>query len=150
MSKNEYEDVFQSCPNGLYRTSISTGEFIKVNQALATLLGYSSPEEMKENITAKDLYAHEDDRKKFIQYLKDNNGKCLGEYNIKFLDKDKNEVWVMVTGKINETEGFIDGAIIDLNKNIETQINTLSEITKITKKRIKEIDESKFNFKIRA
>lgn len=149
----EYRKMLQTFPNGIYRTSIKTGEFLEANQNLADMLGYESPEILKSSISSKDLYIDIEDRKRFIDYLRLNNGDSKPQ-KIKFLTKYNDIIWVLITGHINEEEGYIDGAVIDITDTMTGQIETLSAITEVIKRRVQEIDKCDNNFffelKVRA
>lgn len=138
----KYADMYRDFPNGMYRTSLKTGEFLEANQGLADILGYETPEELKESITALDIYADPKDRDRLIDHL--SNCDCKKSQckptRVKFIDRDGDFLWVMITGRVNEEEGYIEGAIIDIDESITDTLEELQIITEVAKRRAQEID----------
>lgn len=140
----KYADMYRHFPNGMYRTSLETGEFLEANQGLADILGFDSPEELKQSITAKDIYSNTKDREEMIDHLK--NCECKKSnckpIKIKFTTKDGSEVWVMITGRINEEESYIEGSVIDISDSMikNPDIEELHIISEVAKRRVREID----------
>ncbi|MGB6010965.1 MAG: PAS domain-containing protein, partial [Desulfobacterales bacterium] len=66
-SDNKYRTLLNTSLVGIYQTSI-TGDILYVNEALATIFGFESPEEMLlEGAIVR--YSHAKDRKVLIQSL---------------------------------------------------------------------------------
>lgn len=145
----EFKEMFQSLPVGLYRTSIETGEFIEANPKCAQMFGYDSAEEMKKKSVAFDFYQSKKDRKEFIDSMKSNGG-SIPNYEILLVDSKGNNLWVAVTGRINEDKGYIEGTVMCISdrKEMERQLNlfkskeasNLHDISEIAKRRVTEID----------
>ena len=70
-SEDRYRAIFEQAVEGLFQ-STPAGRFIKVNQALARMCGYDSPEEMMVAITdiAGQHYASPEDREVFNRLLR--------------------------------------------------------------------------------
>ena len=60
-SEARYKDLFDSMPNGFYR-STPEGYFVDANPAFVKMLGYSSFEELKKVFIPTDIYVHESER----------------------------------------------------------------------------------------
>ncbi len=60
-SEAKYKDLFESMPNGFYR-STPEGYFVEANPAFVKMLGYCSLEELKKVYIPTDLYVHESER----------------------------------------------------------------------------------------
>lgn len=69
-----YKELFDSMPNGLYR-STPEGHFIDANPAFINMLGYDSLEELKSLNIPKDVFVEENERNSII------------EENAEFIDK---------------------------------------------------------------
>lgn len=146
----EYADMYHNFPNGMYRTSLETGEFLEANQVMANILGYDSPEELKKSITAKDIYTNPEDREMLIDHLRNCNVANCKPSKVRFIDKDGNSVWVMITGKVNEKEGYIEGSVLDISDRVIDDIEELQIITEATRRRVQEIDMCDNSFELRA
>lgn len=141
----KYADMYRHFPNGMYRTSLETGEFLEANQVLADIFGYEDPEDLKSSITAEDIYSDPEDRLKLIEHLRISDKPT----KVKFLNHDGKDVWVMITGRINEDEGYIEGAIFDISDTMVEDLEELQIITEVVKRRVQEIDMCD-NFELRA
>ena len=111
--------INKNISEGLYRTTPS-GQFLYVNNALARLTGFSSPEEMmKTNV--KDLYVQPEKRKQLQQLIAE-RGHIENE-DVEFYKKDGTTVWVMVsTTGVRDSMGnieFYDGVINDISQRKE-------------------------------
>ena len=60
LTHNEYKDLFQLLPIGLYRTSMEDGTFLEANDVCAKILGYDSVESLKANAKSRDFYYSEE------------------------------------------------------------------------------------------
>ncbi len=74
-TEERYRVLFENAPLGVF-TSTGKGRFINVNQTLATMLGYNSPEEVLENVKdiAKDIYVYPEQRQEIIQRIRNSPG----------------------------------------------------------------------------
>lgn len=117
LTHEEYKDLFQLLPIGLYRTSLKDGTFLEANIVCANLLGYNSVESLKENAKAGDFYYSKDDRKKFINAVKENG--IIYNYELRL-----KEIWVAITARINEEAGWLEGTLmcITRRKNSEEEV----------------------------
>lgn len=69
VSEEKYRHLFNNAPIGIFR-STATGRFIELNNTMAYMLGYDTPEEVIENITniAQQVYAEPGKRQKIIEF----------------------------------------------------------------------------------
>lgn len=67
-SENKFRDIFENAPIGIFQSSIA-GRFISVNQTMAVLYNYPSPEQMLTDITdiASELFVNSAQRKDIVQ-----------------------------------------------------------------------------------
>ena len=68
--KAQYKSIFETAIEGIFQAS-QDGKILKVNRALAEILGYSSPEEMETTISniALQLYVNPNDRQIYVERL---------------------------------------------------------------------------------
>lgn len=111
--------INKNISEGLYRTTPS-GQFLYVNNALARLAGFSSPEEMMK-INVKDLYV-KPKRRRQLQQLVAEKGRIENE-DVEFYKKDGTAFWAMIsTTGVRDPMGnieFYDGVISDISQRRE-------------------------------
>jgi len=73
-SAKNYRELFENAVVGVFQ-SATDGAFIRVNPAMATMLGYSSPEELKAGVTdiAADLFLRRHDLEFLMERLRSND-----------------------------------------------------------------------------
>ncbi len=69
-AEERYRSIFMNAIEGIYQ-STADGTFLRVNQAMADILGYDSPEELLLYISdiGQQLYVIPEDRDRFIEIL---------------------------------------------------------------------------------
>ncbi|PKN51593.1 MAG: PAS domain S-box protein [Deltaproteobacteria bacterium HGW-Deltaproteobacteria-13] len=130
-AEEKYRNIFENAEEGIYQ-STPEGRFIIVNQSLARMLGYDSPEEIISNVTdiARQLYVNPEDRAKFTVLLEKQS--LTRNYEVCFYKKDGSTIWVSLTtrtvrnekGEILYYEG-IAADITDRKESVERLRNAL-------------------------
>lgn len=122
-SEQKFRSLVENLNVGVYRNTIDPeGYFIQVNPALARMFGYDSTQEIMD-IKVIDLYMDPQQRKLFLQDLKQEGSVISREILLK--KKDKTPIWVSVSAKAHYNEDgsieWIDGMIEDIThrKNAE-------------------------------
>jgi len=104
---------------GLYLSTLE-GRFIWVNKTFSDMHGFSSPEEMIENITdiGEQLCVNPDDRRRLIALLKEKG--YVESFEMKSRKKDGSHIWLLLNAKaIYNEKGdveYIEGTNIDITK----------------------------------
>jgi len=134
-SELKYRTIFENAIEGIYQVT-TEGRFITVNDALAHMAGYDSPEEFIESIKdiKKQLYVNREDRDRFLTIIK-TEGFVKG-FEAEFYRKDRNTFWVVINavvvrdeqGEILYNEGLIED--ITLRKQAEEKLQQSLEILK--------------------
>ena len=113
-AEGKYKNIFQHAVEGIYQTS-PDGRIIDANPALAHIFGFSSPEEMRAEITSipRQQYVDPRARARFIRMIRDQG--IVRGFETQFYRKDGNKIWVSIEaravrdehGNLNHYEGFI-------------------------------------------
>lgn len=124
LSEKKYRDLVENAMIGVYRSDLF-GNILYVNQALAGILGFDSPEELiGQNSVLR--YSDSEQRVNFIQKLFQEHH--VNNYEMELLDKHSALVPVMVSATV---EGNIfSGMIIDMRelKKSREEIDKLSKV----------------------
>jgi PAS domain S-box-containing protein len=107
-SDQRYREIFENAVEGIYR-STPQGRYVSVNPAFASMMGYSSPEELITSVKdiGKELYVNEEDRKHLGRLLKE-LGSVRG-FEAEGITKDGRNIWVSINAHaIRGVDGEIE------------------------------------------
>jgi len=94
-AEEKYRSIFENASDGIYQTT-QEGHFIIANRALATMLGYDSPEELMSTVTdiANQLYVNQEERTKLKQMI-EHHGQ-VRSFETRLYRKDGRIIWVSI------------------------------------------------------
>jgi len=118
---NEYKDLYETAPVGLWRTNIEDGHFIDANEAAIGILGFSDFNDLSQHV-AIDLYDAKE-REEFVEELR-RHGE-VSDFQVNMKRKDGKEITVSLTAKFNEDKGFIEGTIRDITGIISIEASMI-------------------------
>ena len=110
-SEEEYRYLVQYAPTGIYELDFAGSRFLRVNDAICSVLGYSREELLAMN--PKDLLDAESQRR-----FRERIGKVLAGEPIdesvayRVLAKDGREIWGALNVKLIHIDGRLDGALV--------------------------------------
>jgi PAS domain S-box-containing protein len=113
----EYRGIFENAQEGIFRSTLE-GQFIIANQALASMLCYSSPRELMNAITdiPHQLYVKPDEHEVLRQMIKD-YGPTKG-FETQYYQKDGAKIWVSINMQaVRDTDGqmlYYEGIVEDI------------------------------------
>lgn len=128
-AEKPYKDFFENAIEGMFQTSIS-GQYLKVNQALAKLLGYDSPQDLIDSVQniSLHLYTIPQRRSQFILYLEQFGH--VKEFEVEVYCKNGDRIWIKETARaVRDPEGnlkYYEGTVQDINHSKHNQ-NRLEE-----------------------
>jgi PAS domain S-box-containing protein/putative nucleotidyltransferase with HDIG domain len=123
MAEEKYRNIFENAQEGIYQ-STPEGRFIMVNQSMARILEYDSPEDLISCITdiARQLYVDPEERTKFTALL-EQHGFCR-KYDARFYKKNGNIIWVSLTTRAVYNEKreilYYEGIVADITDKKES------------------------------
>jgi diguanylate cyclase (GGDEF)-like protein/PAS domain S-box-containing protein len=111
-----YRNIFENAIDGIFQ-STPEGRFVSVNEAMARIYGYDSPEEMIATIGNRiptQLYADPQRRQEFVRIM-DESG-IVKEFEAENLRKDGSAIWIRTNarvirdeqGNVRYYEGFLE------------------------------------------
>jgi adenylate cyclase len=129
-----YKDFFENAIEGMFQTSIS-GQYLKVNQALASLLGYDSPRDLIDSVQdiTLHLYTIPQRRSQFILYLEQFG--YVKEFEVEVYCKNGDRIWIQESARtVRDAEGnlkYYEGTVknitdykLNQNQREEAQLRT--------------------------
>jgi diguanylate cyclase (GGDEF)-like protein/PAS domain S-box-containing protein len=95
----KYRSIFENTLEGIFQTT-ADGHYLIVNQSLARMYGYSSPEELilAFNNIQEQLYVKPGRREEFVQLLKDNDS--VEKFESLVYRKDKSTIWISENARV--------------------------------------------------
>jgi PAS domain S-box-containing protein len=124
-AEERYRSIFENAQEGIFQTT-NEGRYLAANQALATMLGYDSPEDLMTTLIdiPKQLYVNPEDRKVLLKMIEE-QGSVRG-FETQFYRKSGSMIWGSVNmqavrdaeGRLLYYEGFNEDITIK-RENIE-------------------------------
>ncbi|NCJ07505.1 EAL domain-containing protein [Synechococcales cyanobacterium C] len=113
--ERKYYNIFENAVEGIFQSSYS-GQYLKVNPALARIYGYDSPEDLISSLTCIEtqLYVNPARRQEFLQQIASTD--TLNNFESQVWRKDRRIIWISEKtrtvrddqGKILYFEGFVE------------------------------------------
>jgi PAS domain S-box-containing protein len=110
-SEERYRNLINNIPLGVFKTT-ADGDILYINEALAKLLEYESPEELLTEDTTS-LYKNPQDRDAFIEHLRENNH--VKDMEFEFLSKTGKTKNVLLGATIHNN--IITGTVMDISEH---------------------------------
>jgi PAS domain S-box-containing protein len=136
-SRRRYQEIFENSILGLYQ-SVPEGRYLSVNPAFARLFGYSSPEEMIEDVDdiGHQLYLRPEDRTRAVKQITEEG--YLEGFELEVQRRDGTKFWVSMNTRIVQDEGGLhfDGTVEDITKRkrAEDMLRTAKEVAEAATK----------------
>jgi PAS domain S-box-containing protein len=146
-SEERYRSIFESSPLGIFQSTFD-GRFIKVNPALANMLGHESPEDVIDSISdmAAQIYVRPKERREVLTRMLESDGQIT--YENDYLRKD-GQRWIghLTMSVIRDAEGrphHLDGIVEDVTekKEMEEKLQQTMENLRVLSRRLLEIQEA--------
>lgn len=97
-AEEHYRSFFEHSVDGMFQAT-PDGKFLRVNQALATLYGYDSPEELMTTIAdiTHQLHVHPDRRSQFLKALEQTGS--VTDFELEVYRKDGSTIWISTSAR---------------------------------------------------
>jgi len=117
-AERKYRELFHRSPVGLFRTH-PDGRVLEVNQAMAELLGYADPADLKSRVSdLASLYVDPLDRQRWIGELSEKH--TLRNLRAHIRRADGTPIWVEVSIEMHGREGTVlfEGSVQDITQRV--------------------------------
>jgi PAS domain S-box-containing protein len=134
--QDRYRNIFENAVMGMFQSTVA-GRYLRVNQSLALLYGYGSPQALVQDVNAIDrqIYVDGDRRSEFIAYM--NRFNHVTSFEAQVRRRDGSVIWVSesVRSVLDESGEFLfyEGSVQDITdrKRMEHLLGTQARTTKI-------------------
>lgn len=119
VAEAKYRNIFENAGEGIFQ-STPDGRGITANPALASILGYDSPEEVIAHYTdiARQLYVDPNRRAEFVQLMEQQ--RVVSDFESQVYRKDKSIIWISVNARVVRDESgnsvYYEGLIEDITE----------------------------------
>lgn len=142
IAEENYRSIFENALDGIYQVS-PNGQYLRVNLAMAQILGYESPAEMIASvIDISHEYVDIGDREEFNQLMAANQGKIAG-HERRAYRRDGSIIWISESARsVRDEQGkllYYEGIIEDITQRKQTEAMLRQQVQELQI----EIDETK-------
>jgi PAS domain S-box-containing protein len=106
-SEHRYKNLYENALIPLFLTRISDGKLLACNRATAELFGFTDETEYKKHFSVIDSYVDPQQRKEFVETLK--QSKSIQDFELQLKHKDGTPIWVSVSAEILPEKDCIEG-----------------------------------------
>ncbi|MCP3942317.1 MAG: diguanylate cyclase [Desulfobacteraceae bacterium] len=123
-SEERFRSIFENSVEGIFQIS-PQGECIAANPAMATMLGYDTPDNLVEKLTDMKTQLFKDPSKmrEIVENLKERD--ALKGYQIQFIRKDTHTIWVSLNAKAYKSKSnkilYIEGFLSDITEQKKSE-----------------------------
>jgi PAS domain S-box-containing protein len=120
-----YQSIFRNAVLGIYQTSPG-GRFIRVNPAMARILGYRYPEELLAAVgnVSHDVYVEPNQRREFVRKMEVRG--VVDSFESKVKQRDGSEIWISEQARaVADTNGdilYFEGTVQDVSAQKQSEL----------------------------
>ncbi len=118
-SEEDYRNIYDNAMVGIFQ-STPAGRYLRVNSALASMHGFSSPDEMMHSVTniGKQLYVDPEERKRYMELLTKDD--MIRAFEAQLYRKDGSRIWLSMNVKVvrhqDGSVAFYEGIVEDISE----------------------------------
>lgn len=126
-SEEKYRNIYDNTQVGLYRSRLSDGKMLMVNNRMADMFGYDSPEKAVAEFVTSEHYVIPGTREKLLDILRE-HGK-FNNFEALITKRDGSEIWFQFSGTLVPEKGYFEGVATDVTerKQAEEKIRELNQ-----------------------
>jgi len=125
-NEEKYRTIYDNNQIGLYRSRLSDGKMLMVNNRMAEMFGYDSAKKAVAEYVASEHYAIPGTREKLLDILREHDK--FTNFEALITKRDGSEVWLQYSGTLNPEKDYFEGVAIDITerKKAEDEIHRLN------------------------
>ncbi|MEA3324498.1 MAG: PAS domain S-box protein, partial [Euryarchaeota archaeon] len=113
-SEEKYRTIYNNTQVGLYRSRLSDGKMLMVNNRMAEIFGYDSPEKAVAEYIASEHYVDPKKREELLDILRE-HGKFTN-FEARVTRSDGSVVWIQYSGTLFPEKGYFEGVATDITE----------------------------------
>jgi PAS domain S-box-containing protein len=119
ISEEKYHAIFDSALVGMYRTRLSDGKILEVNDRCIEMLGYPNREDMMKKGFVQDHYYNPEDSELFMELI-EKSGEVT-QFETQLRRQNSEIIWVRADARLYMEEGYIEGVLTDITERKQAQ-----------------------------
>ena len=116
-SEEKYRKLFHEAQVAMFRTRISDGKLIDVNEEYAKMAGFSTTDDCKANFHAGKAWVDQKAREKLKKLLVENGS--VRNYESEILRDDGIKIWISISVTSYPERGYLEGSISNITERKE-------------------------------
>lgn len=123
-AEEKYRSIFENAVDGIFQTT-ADGHYLSANPALARIYGYSSPEELINNLTniGEQLYVDPNRRSEFRRLLQEHD--AVSDFKSQVYGKDGTVIWISEKARaVRDDNGallYYEGTVQDISERKQAE-----------------------------
>ena len=113
-SEDKYRNIYHNTQVGLYRSRLSDGKMLMVNNRMAEIFGYDSPEKTVAEYVASEHYVDPGAREKLLDIISEHNK--FTNFETLMTKRDGSPVWIQYSGTLVSEKGYFEGVATDITE----------------------------------
>lgn len=115
----KYRGIFENMAVGIYQTT-KDGHYLAVNQRLADIYGYQSPEDLINSVKdiSHQIYVDPNRRDEFVRLMREND--VISHFEAQIYRKDRSIIWISENAravrKANGELDYYEGTVTDISR----------------------------------
>ena len=118
-SEEKYKAIFSNAQVALFRTRISDGKLVEINERYANMAGYSNVEDCMAEFNASDAWTDPNSRNELLRILKEKGS--VNDYETEIIRRDGSPIRIVFSATIFPEQGFLEGSIVDINERKQAE-----------------------------
>jgi PAS domain S-box-containing protein len=135
-SEQKFRNIYENSQEGIFQTRVD-GTYVSVNNALARMYGFDSPEELMKSRTdiSKEAYSDPTERNNFLRMMEEKGYVKGYEYEVK--RKDGEKIWFYEDAHAVKDEygqiKFFEGFVIDITQRKKADAEVIQKTKELEK-----------------
>lgn len=118
-SEEKYRTIYNNAQVGLYRSRLSDGQMLMVNDRMSEMFGYERSEDCIADCVASEHYVDPGARERLLAIMRE-HGKFTN-FEAQITRRDNSTFWAQYSGMLFPEKGYFEGVAIDITEHKQAE-----------------------------
>ncbi|MCP4071154.1 MAG: response regulator, partial [Hyphomicrobiales bacterium] len=118
-SEEKYKALFNNAQVALFRTAVSDGKLIEINERYANMAGYPTVEDCMAEFNAADAWADLAGRAELVSILQEKGS--VKNFETAIIQKDGTQKHIIFSARIFTEQGYLEGSVVDITERKQAE-----------------------------
>ncbi len=118
-SEKKYQSLFGNAQVALFRTNISDGKLLEINERYAKMAGYANVGDCMAEFNAADAWADPSARIDLRRIMLEKG--YVTDYEAEIIRRDGAHIWILFSATVFPEPGFFEGSIVDITERKQAE-----------------------------